>query len=286
MKEIYKSPLNYVGGKYKLLPVILSYFPNNIDTFVDLFAGGLDVSINVKANNIIANDINKYIIDIYKFFADTDKKIIFTQIDYKINEFNLSKINFDGYLKLRKQYNNEKNPLDLFLLSCYSFNHQIRFNNSFNFNTPFGKNRSSYNPKIKNNLENFIDILHQKKISFYSLDFRKINVSFLKSGDVVYCDPPYLVSTGPYNDGKRGYDSRSDKEESDLLDLLDYLHSKGIIFYLSNVLINKGLKNDLLIKWSSKYKVIHVKKSYANCNYHRNSCECYSDEVLITNYEK
>lgn len=39
MKEKYiKSPLNYVGGKYKLLKVPL--FPKNIHTFVDLFGGG------------------------------------------------------------------------------------------------------------------------------------------------------------------------------------------------------------------------------------------------------
>lgn len=42
-----KSPLNYIGGKYKLLPQILPLFPEQINTFVDLFAGGLDVSINV-----------------------------------------------------------------------------------------------------------------------------------------------------------------------------------------------------------------------------------------------
>lgn len=36
----YKNPFNYVGGKYKLLPQILSLFPSHIDTFVDLFGGG------------------------------------------------------------------------------------------------------------------------------------------------------------------------------------------------------------------------------------------------------
>lgn len=38
----YKNPFNYVGGKYKLLPQILSLFPSHIDTFVDLFGGGRD----------------------------------------------------------------------------------------------------------------------------------------------------------------------------------------------------------------------------------------------------
>ena len=37
-----KSPLNYVGGKYKLLNEIIPLFPENINTFVDLFGGGLE----------------------------------------------------------------------------------------------------------------------------------------------------------------------------------------------------------------------------------------------------
>lgn len=40
-KQTYiKSPLNYIGGKYRLLKQILPLFPANIDTFVDLFSGG------------------------------------------------------------------------------------------------------------------------------------------------------------------------------------------------------------------------------------------------------
>ncbi|MFY7787853.1 MAG: DNA adenine methylase [Thermoflexibacteraceae bacterium] len=32
-----KSPLNYIGGKYKLLEQILHLFPKEINTFVDWF---------------------------------------------------------------------------------------------------------------------------------------------------------------------------------------------------------------------------------------------------------
>ena len=42
-----QSPLNYTGGKFKLLPQILPLFPKNINTFVDLFCGGCNVGINI-----------------------------------------------------------------------------------------------------------------------------------------------------------------------------------------------------------------------------------------------
>ena len=56
-----KSPLNYVGGKYKLLSQILPLFPSNINTFVDLFGGGGNVIVNVKAEHCIYNDILKQV---------------------------------------------------------------------------------------------------------------------------------------------------------------------------------------------------------------------------------
>lgn len=55
-QEYIKSPLNYVGGKYKLLPQILPLFPKNIDTFIDLFGGGFNVGINVPAKEVIYNE--------------------------------------------------------------------------------------------------------------------------------------------------------------------------------------------------------------------------------------
>ena len=62
-EELIKSPLNYVGGKYKLLPQILPYIPDNINTFVDLFTGGCNVGININANKIICNDLESVVIN-------------------------------------------------------------------------------------------------------------------------------------------------------------------------------------------------------------------------------
>ena len=68
-----KCPLNYIGGKIKLLPQILPLFPQNIDTFVDLFCGGANVCVNVNAERKIANDNNTNVIGfvtskMYMFF--------------------------------------------------------------------------------------------------------------------------------------------------------------------------------------------------------------------------
>ena len=80
-KSYVKSPLNYTGGKYKLLNQIIPYFPEEINNFVDLFAGGCNIAINCNANKIIANDINNQTIALYKYFKSKTFFEIVNEID-------------------------------------------------------------------------------------------------------------------------------------------------------------------------------------------------------------
>ena len=131
-----KSPLNYIGGKAKILDQILPLFPKEIDNFIDLFAGGCNVGINVNANKVYFNDNLTYLIEMYQTFQENDLDTTILHIENRIKEFQLSLTNEEGYKKMREQYNKQKNPLDLFVLIAFSFNHQIRFNNNHEFNNP------------------------------------------------------------------------------------------------------------------------------------------------------
>lgn len=290
-KTVYiKSPMNYTGGKYKLLPQILPLIPENIDTFVDLFTGGANVAININAKKIIANDIEKRIINIYRFFQTENIGNIIKNIESLIEKFELSMENVDGYNEMRSFYNhivtgkteggNPHAPLMLFVLICYSFNHQFRFNSKGEFNMPFGKDRSRFNDTMKQNLINFHMALREKNIIFTDKDFTELKVDKLTKNDLVYCDPPYLITCATYNE-KDGWNETREKE---LLSLLDGLNDKGIRFALSNVLFSKGKTNDLLIDWGSKYNIHHLDYTYKNCNYHTKDKTSKPDEVLITNY--
>ena len=284
-KKYIKSPLNYTGGKYKLLDDIFALVPDNVDVFYDIFGGGFNVGINAQAKKIIFNDQNTYLKEMFQYFKDNGFEKIKTEIDNIILKYQLSKENREGYNRLRDDYNLSQSPLELFVLNCFAFNHQIRFNNNKKFNTPFGKDRSSYNVNIENNLKEFCDQLQKKDIEFYAsdfLDFQKVNYD---SNDLVYCDPPYLITTGSYNDGNRGFKDWGEKEESELLCYLDSLNEKGIKFILSNVLYHKNQQNDLLIEWAQKYNIIYIDKKYNNCNYHLKDKNAKTVEVLITNIE-
>ena len=44
---------------------------------------------------------------------------------------------------------------------CYFFNNQIRYNKNNEFNIPFGKNRSSFNPSLRKKFKSFVDKLNK-----------------------------------------------------------------------------------------------------------------------------
>lgn len=284
-KNIYiKSPLNYVGGKYKLLPQIIPLFPKNINNFIDLFSGGANVGINIDAKKNIFNDMNFRINEMFRYFKEKSFDEILCLIEERIDEFSLSKTNETGYLEFRKKYNNNPNPLDLYILVSFSYNYQIRFNNSMQFNNPFGKNRSSFSHNMRNNLEKFMDRLQTMDAEFTDFYFTDFDFSKYGENDFVYLDPPYLITTGSYNDGNRGFKDWNEIQEKKMYDLLESLTEKGIKYALSNVIEHKGKTNHLLVEFIKKNKVYVNYLDYNYDNSSHNTKKSKSIEVLITNY--
>lgn len=280
MKYI-KSPINYIGNKYKILSSIITLFPKEIDTFVDIFGGSGTVLINTVAKKYIYNDNNNYVASIFNGLINEDIDYILGNIYSIINTYSLSKINRDGFEKLRNDYNNGMNDwITLYVLMCYSFNHQFRFNNKHQYNSSFGRNRSYFSERQKE------DLLKMRKKFKSNVDitiknFIDIDYSKFTKNDLIYFDPPYLNSVGSYNDGKRGFDSWNNENEVNLLNLLDKLNNTNIRFALSN---NLKYNNEHLKKWINKYNIHYLDLDYSNCNYHKKDKTSKDDEVLITNY--
>ena len=305
-KELIQSPLNYTGGKYKLLPQMLPHFPKDIDYFVDLFCGGGNVGINVPCNKVLFNDNNSIIRYMFGTFKNMDKEETFRLIDSIIKEYGLSdsdkygyeyygcnsadglsKYNTDGYLRLREDFNKMQNRdygyyITLYVLIVYSFNNQIRFNRRGEFNLPAGKR--DFNRKMREKLSAFIDRLKSGDYNFESNDFREISDEDWNDKTFVYVDPPYLITCATYNE----QDGWNEELEKELLNYLDKLNDRGIRFALSNVLQSKGKENKILLDWVNrnigKYRVIYLDYTYSNSNYHTKDRTSKTDEVLIVNY--
>lgn len=283
--ELVKSPINYIGGKYKLLPQILPLFPCKISTFYDVFGGGASVSLNVSSDFVYYNDIVRYVSNMFEDLKGKDIEECLHKIKYLIDKYELSKTNKDGFERIRNDYNNGENTWDMFFtLMCFSFNNQYRFNNKQQYNSSFGKHKSCFSSVTEKKFINFMRRLESIDITFDNKDFRDIDYSQADENDLVYFDPPYLISCGNYNDGKRGFKGWCQQDDIDLMELCDRLDRQGTRFAMSNVLEHKGLKNEELINWSNKYKVHYMNYNYNNCNYQENNKNYKTMEVLITNY--
>lgn len=299
-----KSPLNYTGGKYKLLNQIIPIFPKNLDLFVDLFSGGANVGVNVNAKRIVCVDKQKEIIRVMDLFKKYEDGYIIDKLEKIIDKYNLSNSLLNGYetykctsdkglgsynkskyLDLRNDYNSmvedsvEKDFLFLTLV-IYGFNNQIRFNSSGEFNMPVGKR--DFNNSIRKNLKSFITKLKTKNIEFINSDFREFAIE-TTDNTLVYCDPPYFLGTASYNENG-GW---TDKDEIDLLNYLSILDQNGVKFALSNVIEHKGEKNIILDSWIKEHNyIVHIIDSnYNNSNYHKQEGNVLKTiEVLVTNY--
>ncbi|MFA5315813.1 MAG: Dam family site-specific DNA-(adenine-N6)-methyltransferase [Dehalococcoidales bacterium] len=297
-----RSPLFYVGDKYKLMKQISQLFPCNINTFLEPFVGGGTVFLNVKARKYILNDIDSNLIGIHRYLVERSKKAagFYYELEKIVKLYNLSRsykedvvpsklkkrwektyyarFNKEGYEKLRGNYNNasKKNPLVLYMLLIYGFNRMLRFNRNGHFNLPVGN--VDFNKNVVAALNEYFNTVKTRNILFKSIDFR----SFLKShkyskNDFIYLDPPYLTTFSEYNK------LWNEKSEKDLLAMIDVLDKQGVRFALSNVTHYNGDKNKILLNWMQKYYVHKIRSNYIS--YHNNSTKKEITEVLITNYE-
>ena len=279
---------------------LLSLFPEKIENFYELFVGGGTVFLNIKAGKYFLNDINEHLVDIHKYLISNagNSEKFFNEVEEIILKYKLShsykrdivpdalkkefkktyysRFNKEGYEKLKNDINkNHKNdPLVLYVLLIYGFNRMLRFNGGGAFNLPVGN--VDFNKNVVEALNNYFDFVKNKKIQFSTKDFRQFfEKKELTKNDFVYLDPPYLITSSEYNK------LWGQKEETNLLDLIDTLNTKGIKFALSNVTNYNGRENDLLIKWMKKYNVHSIQSNYIN--YHNNAKKKIK-EVLITNY--
>lgn len=299
-RKIKRSPLFYVGDKYKLMKQLAELFPQEINNFYEPFTGGGTVFLNVEAKRYYLNDNDKHFINIHKFLiqsSDNPRKF-FKGVEKLANKYKLSKsykediipitlkkehkktyfarFNKVGYEKLRTCVNNyrKNDPLILYMLLIYGFNRMLRFNGGGKFNLPVGN--VDFNKNVVSALGDYFEFVKDKKIKIGTKDFRKFfaDKKFVKN-DFVYLDPPYLITASEYN---KFWDKKS---EADLLRAMDMLNKKGVKFALSNVTHYRGNKNDLLISWMKKYKVHKIQSNYIS--YHNNGKKDIK-EVLITNY--
>lgn len=256
----YYSPLNYMGGKTNVINYIKPYL-NGKSKIIDLMAGGFNVGCNAFGfEKYIYNDINYIVKDMIQMFKSWDTKDILDKIEKIIKKYSLAKSLKDEYINYRSDYNRKYRfqsdyTIYLYVLILYGFQQQIRFNSKYEFNNPIGE--SGYNDSIKEKIVSFSRRIKELNIEFVTNNFTQMNEK-IDSNTLVYIDPPYLITLGSYNDGKRGFNGWTSDDEKQLISFFDLIKNKGAKIIISNILDYKNNSNDLLKKWIKENKPMQI----------------------------
>ncbi len=292
-----RSPLFYVGDKYKLMPQLKPLFPAHIKRFIEPFVGGGSSFLNTPAKEYLLNDINPYLINLHQSLITQDFNNFLNSMLTKIQAYELScsfighlpplplrqdhkktyfaKYNKNAYKRLRADFNAHKQDMrSLYLLLIYGFNHMLRFNSKGDFNLPVGN--VDFNRNVVGALKAYFERTKTQKLLFSCLDFRDFlgKIAFQK-GDFVYCDPPYLISGSEYNK------LWSIEQEKNLYAILRALDAKGVAWGFSNLATHKRQENPLLLAFAKNYKIFEIQSNYIS--FKDNSIKKDSREVFITN---
>lgn len=223
-----RSPLKWAGGKYRIFDKINNKLPDGY-RLIEPFVGSAAIFLNTNYEKYIINDRNKDLIDFYRELKKGKLEFIENCRTY----FNKKNNTSSQYYKYRDEFNNAfdrstKSALFLYL-NRHSYNGLCRYNLSGKFNVPFGRNSKPYFP------EKELTFLSNKliKATLQNKDFESI-MNSANSGDVIYCDPPYVPINNTSNFTSYTAKGFSIDQQQTLASLAIKLANKGIPVLISN----------------------------------------------------
>jgi len=217
--KIPKPVLKWVGGKTKILPILLEQFPTEINNYHEIFVGGGSVLLallfyikekRIKVHgNLYAYDINESLIYVYKNIQ-TDYINLYSVLNNVIKEFSdcrengtlnrnpsslreAQQLKENYYYWIRNKFNNSTDKQSILHSAMFIFLNKTCFRGLFRvgpngFNVPYGNYK---NPGIVelSHLKIIHELIHG--VEFKCCDFT-ISLKNVKSDDYVYMDPPYV----------------------------------------------------------------------------------------------
>ena len=204
-RRLAKPPLKWAGGKRWLVPDLLSLWNSFSDRrFVEPFCGGLAAALGLMPEYALLNDINPHLINFYRHLKRGLQLSIEMRNDEKL--FYRHRDRFNELIRTNSIGTAEGAQL-FYYLNRTCFNGLCRFNQSGEFNVPFG---TYSNIGYATDFDEYVGIFEQW--AFTNYDIAKLE---LESGDFVYADPPYDVEFTTYSAG--GFSWEDQERTAELL---------------------------------------------------------------------
>lgn len=218
----------YQGSKRTLAPIIGRYYPREIETHYEPFAGSAAMSIYAAhhglAKRFVIADTLEPMVALHRSIVNTPKDVAsaYRNVWEGQNDENLGYFN-----EVRERFNAQGDPVDLLYLICRCVKNAIRFNRHGKFTQSVDKRRLGTRPEKMEKAVEGISWLMKGRVEFRAGDWLETTAD-AKCADFVYMDPPYMGTSV-------GRDKRYHKQllSEDLVEGLEVLLHRDVRFALS-----------------------------------------------------
>ncbi len=222
------QPIPYQGSKRNQANIILKFFPDDVETLIEPFAGSAAISIAAsyygKAKEFIINDINKPLMDLLNMIVDEPVEISNTYTRLWHEQIGNERQFYD---EVRDRFNETQKPEYLLYLLARCVKASVRYNTNGQFNQSPDNRRKGRKPDSMRKEIYFVSQLLKDRVTITSKDYRDV-LEWASPDDLVYMDPPYQGVCG-----KRDSRYLMSIDYKEFISQLSTLVNRGISFILS-----------------------------------------------------
>lgn len=184
-------PFPYQGSKRNLASSILRFFPSDVETLYEPFAGSAAITIAAAcdslAKNFVLNDFNEPLIELWKQIITRPASIA---SDYSELWNEQDGRERDYYKVVRDQFNQTKRPDCLLYLLARCVKASVRYNSNGEFNQSPDNRRKGMHPETMTRQIISVSRLLRGKTECLYMDYKEA-MNDATERDLVYLDPPY-----------------------------------------------------------------------------------------------
>lgn len=230
-----KSPLKWVGSKARLMPQLQPHLPEG-RRLVEPFAGSCSVMLNTDYDEYLIADANPDLVNLYRVMAIHPTNLV-NELEFLFatgadgNETDRAK----AFYLVRERFNLSasmsyiERAAAFLYLNRHCYGGVCRYNRRGHFNTPYGRYKKPYLPEAE--ISEFAE--KAKRATFICASYAE-TLKMVSTGDVVYCDPPYIPVTPTANFTSYHTDGFDALDQEYLAALLYSLSNHGISVIASN----------------------------------------------------
>jgi DNA adenine methylase len=181
-----RSFLRWAGSKKKLVPRLEKFWRPNYSRYVEPFAGSACLFFSISPKVALLGDNNLELINVYRTLRRYPERV-----HRRLVAIPREKTTYYRWRAMDpRALDSETRALRFIYLNHNCFNGIYRTNDAGHFNVPFGSKLSTYLTR-----DEFVGCAEAlADVEFVAADFQE-TLAKVRSGDFVYLDPPYAVTS-------------------------------------------------------------------------------------------